>query len=88
MSSLFARPPRHKPGILGTLRESFWIADVLVLGLLAFFMIVGDGSSTAAVVVGCVLALLYAAHAVRRHDRHRADALSTRSRRIRERRGF
>jgi Flp pilus assembly protein TadB len=86
MSSMPVRPP-HKPGPLSWLLESFWIADVLVLALLAFFIIVGGGSSTAVMIVACVLALLYAAHAVKRHNRQREE-LSPEARRIRERRGF
>ena len=78
----------HKPNALGWLLESFWIADALVLAMLAFFIIVGGGSSTPVVVVGSIMALLYAAHAVRRHERQRESELSPEARRIRERRGF
>ena len=89
MSSLPARPPRHrKPSSVAWLLESFWIADVLVLGMLAFFVIVGGGSSAPVIIVGSVLALLYAAHAVRRHDQRSANELSPEDRRTRERRGF
>ena len=78
----------HKPNALGWLLESFWIADALVVAMLAFFVVVGGGSSTPVIVVGCVLAVLYAAHAVRRHERQRLNELSPEARRIRERRGF
>jgi|1186.fasta_scaffold183741_2 hypothetical protein len=80
---------RHddRPGPLAWLLESFWIADVLVVGMLAFFVIVGGSSSTAVVVIGCVLAVLYAAHAVHRHH-ERSSERSMEARRMRERRGF
>jgi quinol-cytochrome oxidoreductase complex cytochrome b subunit len=88
MSDMTARPPQHrKPSALSWLLESFWVVDVLVLGMLAFFVIVGGSSSTPVVIVGSVLALLYAAHAVHRHNARGAER-SLEERRVRERRGF
>jgi hypothetical protein len=88
MSDMTARPPQEpKPSMTAWLLETFWIADVLVLGMLAFFVIVGGGSSTPVVIVGSVLALLYAAHAVHRHNR-RGEQRSLEARKMRERRGF
>jgi membrane associated rhomboid family serine protease len=78
----------HKPTVLGWLLESFWIADALVLAMLAFFIVVGGGSSAPVAIVGSIMAVLYAAHAVRRHQRQRVSELSPEARRIRERRGF
>jgi len=76
-----------RPGALAWLLESFWITDVLVVGMLAFFVIVGGGSSTPVVIVGVVLAVLYAAHAVHRHNQRNGER-SIEARRMRERRGF
>ena len=87
MSTMPVRPPR-KPGLAAWLAESFWIADVLVLGLIAFFIVVGGSETTGVWIVGSVLGLLYAVHAVRRHDRHRDRRLSPEARQARERRGF
>ena len=69
------------------LLESFWIADVLAVAMIAFFVVVGGSASTPLLVAGLVLAVLYAAHLVWRR-RHAGGSLSPADRRTRERRGF
>jgi hypothetical protein len=87
MSTMPARPPRRS-GALARLLASFWIADVLVLTLIAFFIVVGGSTSTPLLIVGCVLLALYAVHAVLRHQRDKGRVLSMEERQTRERRGF
>jgi uncharacterized membrane protein YecN with MAPEG domain len=86
-----ASPPpqqHHKSNACATALESFWAVDVLILALLAFFIIVGGATSTPVFIVGIVLALAYAIHAVRRHDRRQAAERTPEARKMRERRGF
>jgi hypothetical protein len=73
------------------LAQSFWIADLMVLAMLSFFIVlggvdVGDATGVAAVVV--VLAVLGLAETYRRHRVADHTALSPEGRRWRERRGF
>ncbi len=69
--------------------ESFWTADAMLIGLLTFFIVVGamdplDSLPLAVVLLTLVGLWLMHAIALRRE----AGALTTESRRIRERRGF
>jgi len=89
MSSMPAGPPeQHKPSIFAIVLESFWTIDILIVALLAFFIIVGGASSTPVLIIGIVLALAYAIHAVRRRNRRHAAERTPEARRMRERRGF
>ncbi|MEF2162587.1 hypothetical protein [Pseudomonas aeruginosa] len=87
MSSMPVRPPQE-PSRFSSVLASFWVADLLVLALLAFFIVVGGGRSAVALIVASVLALLYLVHAVVRRRNHADEELSLADRQIRERRGF
>jgi uncharacterized membrane protein len=69
--------------------ESFWTADAMLIGLLTFFIVVGAMDpldSLPLAVVLLTLVGLWLMHAITL--RREAGALTTESRRIRERRGF
>lgn len=84
-------PAGPRPRILDWLIGSFWVADAVVLGMLAFFVVLGAVSPVEttgfAIVLGGLL-LMLALHLARLH-RHRAELeRSPSSRHDRERRGF
>jgi predicted phage tail protein len=89
-------PAGPRPRILDWLIGSFWVADAVVLGMLAFFVVLGAGgagyaspveTTGFAIVLGGLL-LMLALHLARLH-RHRAELeRSPSSRHDRERRGF
>ena len=77
-------------GVIGSLRESFWIFALAAIAGFAFLLLLGAFTLAemwkAAVVLG-VLAVGWIVHAVRQH--RASDAANSRElRRIRERRGF
>lgn len=83
--------PAPRTGLRRWLIESFWVADVLVVALFAFFLALGAFSpaeATAVTVALGVLAALYGVHLWWMH-RHRAELERDPARRAaRERRGF
>lgn len=78
-----------KPGPLDWVTQAFWIADVMVLAMLAFFIVL-SGRSGGTVFTGILIAMAaaYAAYALVRQRQQGATQLSRVSRRTRERRGF
>jgi hypothetical protein len=76
---------------MSKLSQSFWIADLMVLAMLAFFIVLAGvdvGESTALAVAVGALALIGAGETYRRHRIADHTALSPEGRRWRERRGF
>ena len=73
------------------LSQSVWVADLMVLAMLAFFIVLGGvdlGQSAAlTIVVGC-LAVVGALFSWQAHRSHALHALSKDQQRSRERRGF
>jgi hypothetical protein len=92
--STYPAPPAReedRPRFVDWLVGSFWVADAMILGLLAFFMILGsvDPSETLGVALLFVaLALLLAFHLWQLHRHHSELERSPASRHARERRGF
>ena len=73
------------------LSQSFWIADLMVLAMLAFFIVLAGvdvAESTVLAIAVAVLAVLGGAETYRRHRIADHTALSPEGRRWRERRGF
>ena len=73
------------------IRQSFWVADLCLLAMLAFFIVLGGvnlGQATGVAIAVAAMALLASAHAwaLRRH--HADLERSPESRYARERRGF
>ena len=76
---------------MGKLSQSFWIADLMLLAMLAFFIVLGDvslGESTGVAIAVAALALIGAAETYRRHKIADHSSLSPDAQRWRERRGF
>jgi hypothetical protein len=77
--------------LLDWLVGSFWVADAMVFGMLAFFVLLGAVSpmeTAGFAAVLAVLAAVLALHVVRLHRYGAAFARSPASRTARERRGF
>jgi quinol-cytochrome oxidoreductase complex cytochrome b subunit len=93
VSTYPAPPAPHddRPRLVDWLVGSFWVADAMILGMLAFFMVLGsvNPSETAGfAIVFAALALLLAFHLWQLHRHHREMERSPASRYARERRGF
>ena len=76
---------------MGKLTQSFWIADLMVLAMLAFFIVLGGvslGESTGVAIAVGVLALIGFGETYRRHRLADHASLSRDAQRWRERRGF
>ena len=76
---------------MGKLSQSFWIADLMVLALLAFFIVLGGvslGESTGVAIAVAALAVIGFAETYRRHRIADHSSLSRDAQRWRERRGF
>jgi hypothetical protein len=76
---------------MSKLTQSFWIADLMVLAMLAFFIVLAGvdiGESAALAITVGVLSLLGAGETYRRHRLADHTALTPEGRRWRERRGF
>jgi hypothetical protein len=76
---------------MSKLSQSFWIADLMLLAMLAFFIVLGGvslgESSGFAIAVG-VMALIGFGETYRRHRLADHHSLSREAQRWRERRGF
>lgn len=71
--------------------QSVWIADLMVLAMLAFFIVLGAvdlGQSTALMVVVGILAVVGALFSWYAHRTSEVNALPREAQRWRERRGF
>jgi hypothetical protein len=92
MSSTVINPEtRRRAGVLAWLAESFWIADVMVVAMFAFFIALGafNPFETGAIAIALTVLLgLYGVHLWVLHRRREELQRSPESRRARERRGF
>jgi hypothetical protein len=83
-------PGRTRSRLIGSVSESFWTADAMLIGLLVFFIVVGAMDPLDSLPLAMVLFVLlglWVAHAL--SVRHGGSSpLEPSSRRIRERRGF
>lgn len=87
MSSSTPRP--RAAGAWATVREFFWLIDLAVLVMFAFFLALGAfglGDSTVLTVLIAALGVLYVAHII--FSRRGADRQTAVAMRDRERRGF
>ena len=76
---------------MSKLSQSFWIADLMVLAMLAFFIVLAGvdvGESTGLTIAVAALALIGLGETYRRHRIADHTALTPEGRRWRERRGF
>ena len=76
---------------MSKLTQSFWIADLMVLAMLAFFIVLGAvdlAESTGVAIAVAALAVIGLGETYRRHRISDHTALTPEGRRWRERRGF
>lgn len=88
-TTALSRPPAPRRRRLRSLADSFWVADLMLIALMVFFVALGAVNVFEATTYGIALGVLIVLYALHIASLARGrDGLTPEARRDRERRGF